>query len=489
MFQLNSAMAILLIAMAGGYCVLGAILGMKLTRAPSAVASAAYESAGIILPEPAANGHIAESELPNEVPVTTSETFDAAPADPSNSCETPSAEITDELPEDWEEILDEQEQTQSTLEASVLVLRKELHGYRESLIDLETHIRVVQLNLNEVSQLGIIDGAARDEESSWHGSLENSRTQLRQFQAQWCARVQGVVRVLRQAECPADQQDLQESFLQALHRESSEQEKYRDQLARLPGKASDREAVIRLLAELTPLLHHCHSLEPLLQLTLIELMVRQDRLAQWESHEFTDPSTHLRNRAGLELWLRQWRDDKANQQRQVSAIMLDVDNTAALNTQWGTRIGDVILNSLGTMINGVLRKNRGIDFTVRCTGQRYLVVLADTGPRGANSAAERIRQTIEQCYFEHPLGKIQVTISAGVSDIRPHDGLETLFDRLQRALRTAKQAGRNCAALDEGTGPICLMAPQLRIREHSAASTIQEAEQELLHEQAELAAV
>ncbi len=192
-------------------------------------------------------------------------------------------------------------------------------------------------------------------------------------------------------------------------------------------------------------------------------MVRQDRLGQWDSTEFTDPGTHLRNRAGMELWLRQWRDDDANRQRQLSAIMLDVDNSAALNQQWGTRIGDVILNSLGTMINGVLRKNRGVDFTVRFTGQRYVVVLADTGPRGANSAAERIRQTIEQCYFEHPFGKIQVTVSAGVSDIRPHDCLETLFDRLQRAIRTAKQAGRNCAALDEGTGPICLMAPQLRI--------------------------
>ncbi len=134
----------------------------------------------------------------------------------------------------------------------------------------------------------------------------------------------------------------------------------------------------------------------------------------------------------MELWLKQWRADDANRQRQLSAIMLDVDNTAGLNTQWGTRIGDLILNSLGTMINGVLRKNRGIDFTVRYTGQRYVVVLADTGPRGANSAAERIRQTIEQCYFEHPLGKIQVTISAGVSDIRAHDSLDTLFDRLQR---------------------------------------------------------
>lgn len=479
-------MALFLLAMAGGYCFLGAFLGMRITRAPSRTSIPAA-LAPVATPTPMDATPVGEAEQ-EFAPAASEEQLEPVPA-PALAEESTTGQDTHELPDDWVEILGEHQHLQSTLEASALVLRTELQGYRESLVDLETHIRVVQMNLNEVSQLGVIDGAEQNEEFNWHGSLESSRTQLRQLQEQWCARLIGIVRVLRDAERPADHEDLHDGFLQALQRELTEQEKHRDHLAKLPGKLSDREAVTRLLGELPPLVSHCHTLEPLLQETLIALLVRQDRLSQWDSSEFTEPSTHLRNRAGLELWLRQWRDDETHRQRQLSAIMLDVDNAAALNSQWGTRIGDLILNSLGTMINGVLRKNRGVDFTVRCTGQRYVVVLADTGPRGANSAAERIRQTIEQCYFEHPFGKIQVTVSAGVSDIRPHDGLATLFDRLQRAIRTAKQAGRNCAALDEGTGPICLMAPQLRIREHSAAATILEVEQEMLHEQAELAAV
>ncbi len=117
----------------------------------------------------------------------------------------------------------------------MLVLRTELQGYRESLVDLETHIRVVQMNLNEVSQLGFIDSGEQDEEFRWHGSLESSRTQLRQLQEQWCARLQDTSHTLRNAESPADQEDLQESFLQALQRELNEQEKQREQLARQPG--------------------------------------------------------------------------------------------------------------------------------------------------------------------------------------------------------------------------------------------------------------
>ena len=470
---------------------------MRSTRAPSVPANPIEA----VCTEPAESAPVTASAPSHAVVAVEAEPAMAPPASeaqlepvvaPDMAEATVSAESTEdsnELPEDWVEILGEHQHLQSTLEASAMVLRTELQGYRESLIDLETHIRVVQMNLNEVSQLGIIDGAEQGEEFNWHGSLDSSRTQLRQLQEQWCSRLIGIIRVLHNADKPTDHEDLHDGFLQALQRELIEQEKHRDQLAGLSGKSSAREAATRLLGELPPLMCHCHALEPLLQETLIRLLVRQDRLSQWDSSEFTDPYTHLRNRAGMELWLRQWRDDEKHRQRQLSAIMLDVDNTAALNSQWGTRIGDLILNSLGTMINGVLRKNRGVDFTVRCSGQRYIVVLADTGPRGANSAAERIRQTIEQCYFEHPFGKIQITISAGVSDIRPHDCLETLFDRLQRAIRTAKQAGRNCAALDEGTGPICLMAPQLRIREHSAASTIVEVEQEMLTGQAELVAV
>ncbi len=474
---------------------------MRLTRAPrTAAVPAASVAAEPIVTEPLITENSAAEPdaviaaepssvaAPENAPVANEEAAPTAP--PTVAVEEPeTVKSSGELPDDWVEILGADQQPPSTLEASVMVLRAELQGYRESLIDLETHIRVVQMNLNEVSQLGVIDGAEQGEEFGWHGSLDSSRTQLRQFVEKWGARLRELLRVLRQSDRPADHEDLHDGFVQQLQRYLNEHEKQLEQLTRLPGKSSDREAVTRLLGELPPLLSHCHELEQLLPETLIALLVRQDRLAQWDSHEFTDPSTHLRNRAGLELWLRQWRDDEAHSKRQLSVVMLDVDNTAALNAQWGTRIGDLILNSLGTMINGVLRKNRGIDFTVRCSGQRYLVVLADTGPRGANSAAERIRQTIEQCYFEHPFGKIQVTVSAGVSDIRPHDCLDTLFDRLQRAMRTAKQAGRNCAALDEGTGPICLMAPQLRIKEHSAASTIQEVEQELLHEQPELAAV
>ncbi|MGC4001870.1 MAG: diguanylate cyclase [Pirellulales bacterium] len=130
------------------------------------------------------------------------------------------------------------------------------------------------------------------------------------------------------------------------------------------------------------------------------------------------------------------------------------------------------------MVDGILRKNRGCDLSTRLSGQRYLVLLADTGPRGANSAAERIRQTIECSYFDHPLGRIQLQASVGVTDVRKNDSVETLLDRLARCMSTAKKAGRNCTSLDEGTGPVCLMAPKLEIRPQSAVVRTEEQDAE-----------
>ncbi len=124
-------------------------------------------------PEPAeipANPELAANELDDATSVEHQDfasAFDApseSVVDPINA-EVPAAvEAVSELPAEWIEILGEHPHVESALEAAALVLRTELQGYRESLIDLETHIRVVQMNLNEVSQLGVIDSGAQEED-------------------------------------------------------------------------------------------------------------------------------------------------------------------------------------------------------------------------------------------------------------------------------------------------------------------------------------
>ncbi len=84
----------------------------------------------------------------------------------------------------------------------------------------------------------------------------------------------------------------------------------------------------------------------------------------------------------------------------------------------GVTLRDQLLASAGPLLDSMLRKSRGFDMTVRFAGHESAFVLPDTGPRGANSALERIRQITECSYFDHHQGQVQLTISAGVTDVR-----------------------------------------------------------------------
>ena len=110
----------------------------------------------------------------------------------------------------------------------------------------------------------------------------------------------------------------------------------------------------------------------------------------------------------------------------------------------------------------MLRKYSGLDWCGRFAGQRFFVFWADTGPHGATSVVERIRQTIAETHFELPQGTIEVTFSAAVTEVLNDDTTKSLFTRLNKTLREAKLAGRNCTYLFDGTAPAASRATAVR---------------------------
>ena len=77
----------------------------------------------------------------------------------------------------------------------------------------------------------------------------------------------------------------------------------------------------------------------------------------------------------------------------------------------------------------------------RWCGEELLVVAPATTKWAAADGAERIRQCVADWPFAHHQ---QVTISLGVTQVLPGDGVDTLLQRTDLALYRAKQRGRNC---------------------------------------------
>ena len=127
----------------------------------------------------------------------------------------------------------------------------------------------------------------------------------------------------------------------------------------------------------------------------------------------------------------------------LSLIMLDIDNFKEVNDTYGHQCGDTVLREVGKLLQAILR---GYDFAVRYGGDEFIVVLSQNTVIGAHIVAERIRKMIEESPRLKELnGGNSVTTSVGVATYPDDttDGYASLFNKVDRALYTAKREGRN----------------------------------------------
>jgi diguanylate cyclase (GGDEF)-like protein len=156
-----------------------------------------------------------------------------------------------------------------------------------------------------------------------------------------------------------------------------------------------------------------------------------------------DPLTGLLNRRGLfhryEVLTRLASRDAGSPP--IVVAMADVDRFKQINDRHGHGIGDQVLQTLGRRIGELMRTS---DLAVRMGGEEFAVVWIGSGPEHAFELGERLRKTIESQPIETDAGPLEVTLSLGVTTMRPAgETLNDLLARADRALYRAKSEGRN----------------------------------------------
>ncbi len=194
------------------------------------------------------------------------------------------------------------------------------------------------------------------------------------------------------------------------------------------------------------------------------VLCREGRIQDAGRHLEEDPLTGLRNRTGIETFIRRWWRDDHKRMRQVSVAMLDLDHFARITESCGPLVSDRLLAAVARLVDDLLRKYSGLDWCGRFAGQRFFIFWADTGPHGATSVVERIRQTVGETTFRYSKGDLAVTFSAAVTEVFANDATKSLFDRLTDTLHVAKQASRNCTYLYESGGSHPVQPPQFDVR-------------------------
>jgi two-component system cell cycle response regulator len=174
------------------------------------------------------------------------------------------------------------------------------------------------------------------------------------------------------------------------------------------------------------------------------LMDEQKRLAT------LDPLTTLRNRRAF---VESARIEISRSQRYdlpLALIVLDVDHFKAVNDGFGHQAGDQVLAALGALLSNQLRTP---DLAARWGGEEFVVALTNTDIAGAGVVAERVRLAVAALSICHERRPIPVTASFGVATLRPSESLESLVDRADRAMYTAKAGGRNRVVLADEAAP------------------------------------
>lgn len=129
--------------------------------------------------------------------------------------------------------------------------------------------------------------------------------------------------------------------------------------------------------------------------------------------------------------------------RPFAVIFIDVDDFKKYNDRWGHPAGDELLREISL----ILRMNcRRSDLAYRIGGEEFAILCPEVAAAEARKFAERIRQVIATYPFPNaesqPLGCISV--SSGVASYpRQGQSIETLLQSADRALYSAKRAGKN----------------------------------------------
>ncbi len=222
---------------------------------------------------------------------------------------------------------------------------------------------------------------------------------------------------------------------------------------------SDLEAANqRLLEEIKNLRMARHRLRDSQEAAFLAIAAYENRIDKIEKRLYNDPLTKLRNRIGLEATLDQWWQEGRHRTRQMSAALFDLDDFGQIDDEYGPLIGDRILHQLGRLFETNAGK---ADLAGRFAGQRFLVMMVDVGPRVAVRNAELLRQTIERVTFLHFQAEIRLTVSAGITEVTPQDTRQTVFQRLEEALRQAKEVGRNRSFFHTGKEQEAIESPNL----------------------------
>jgi diguanylate cyclase (GGDEF)-like protein/PAS domain S-box-containing protein len=151
----------------------------------------------------------------------------------------------------------------------------------------------------------------------------------------------------------------------------------------------------------------------------------------------TDELTGLRNRRAFEERLAMEFSMARRRKRELSALLIDVDDFKKINDRYGHAAGDEVLRRLAMILRTTVRLP---DLPARYGGEEFVILLPESGEESALGLARRVMGRVaDENWDNAPL-----TISIGMAAM--NDSLASAYQLIEmadEALYAAKRAGKN----------------------------------------------
>ena len=204
------------------------------------------------------------------------------------------------------------------------------------------------------------------------------------------------------------------------------------------------KAIAETLLASTRQMHNTNkALQDRLSLSKAEISNLHQSLEAIRAESLTDPLTGLGNRKHFDQSIEAAVQTALANGEPLSLMMFDIDHFKSFNDNYGHLTGDQVLRLVGMSLKQTIK---GQDITARYGGEEFAVVLPNTALRQALTVADHIRRAVMSKELKKKSsGEIlgRVTISVGVSMLKPGDDTDALIERADACLYAAKRNGRN----------------------------------------------
>ena len=181
----------------------------------------------------------------------------------------------------------------------------------------------------------------------------------------------------------------------------------------------------------------------------VKVLANRVHELQKEAQELRDKVQHEREKALKDSLTginnRQAYNEKAleliqSDDTSTCLLIWDIDHFKRFNDQYGHAVGDKVLKAVADKMKALLKKDY---FLARYGGEEFAMLLPGVSSDDAIQFANGVREEVSKIVFLVKGKKVKITVSCGIASYQYKDSQQTLFERADQALYTAKQEGRD----------------------------------------------